>query len=103
MARQIRVFSVTAEEVAGTRTLDALSLPSEIDLSRWQLDSPEVIRLFLERGGQEFLAQHPDAGLHLRLAAEEDGRLFWLASSLSGGNKDSLSVTIDAQSGEVIG
>lgn len=103
LARQIRVFSVTTEEVAGTRTMDALSIPSGIDPSRWQVDSPEVIRLFLERGGQGFLDQHPDGGLHLRLAADEDGRLVWMASSLSSGSKESLSVKIDAQTGEVIG
>jgi len=103
LARQIRVFSVTPEEVAGTRTMDALSIPSGIDLSRWQVDSPEVIRLFLKGGGQGFLDQHPDASLHLRLAADEEGRLVWMASSLSSGSTESLSVVIDTQTGEVIG
>ena len=103
LARQIRVFSVTAEGVAGTRTMDALSVPSGIDPSRWQVDNPEVIRLFLEQGGQGFMEQHPDASLHLRLAADEDGRLVWMASSLSSGSKENLSVKIDAQTGEVIG
>lgn len=103
LARQIRVFSVTAEGVAGTRTMDALSVPSGADLSRWQADSPEVIKIFLDQGGRDFLARHPGAAVHVRLAAQGDGRLVWMASGLSSQDKSTFSLEIDATTGEVIG
>lgn len=103
LARQIRVFSVTAEEVAGIRTMDALSVPSGVDLSRWQMDSPQVIKIFLDQGGRDFLARHPGAAVHLRLAAQGDGRLVWMASGLSSQDESSFSLEIDATTGEVIG
>lgn len=102
LARQIRVFSVTAEEVAGIRTMDALSVPSGVDLSRWQMDSPQVIKIFLDQGGRDFLTRHPGAAVHLRLAAQEDGRLVWMASGLSSQNESSFSLEVDATTGEVI-
>jgi len=102
LARQIQVFSVTAEGVAGTRTMDALSVPSGVDPSRWQMDSPEVTKVFLDQGGRDFLARHPGAAVHLQLAAQEDGRLVWMASGLSSQDKSTFSLEIDATTGEVI-
>jgi hypothetical protein len=102
-ARQIRIFSVTAEEAVGTRTMDALSISDGIDLTLWQVDSPQAIQLFLDEGGQAFLDQHPDAGVNLQLILDEQNRQVWMASGFSGSDQASLTVILDAQTGEVVG
>lgn len=103
LARQIQAFSVSGESATGTRTFDLTSAPQGIDLSRWQVDSPEAIKIFLDQGGRDFLAQHPGAAVHLRLAAQEEGRLVWTASGLSSQDRSTFSLEIDATTGEVIG
>lgn len=103
LARQIKAFSVSGESATGTKTFDLTSTPQGIDLSRWQVDSPEAIKIFLDQGGRDFLARYPGAAVHLRLAAQEDGRLVWTASGLSSQDKSTFSLEIDATTGEVSG
>ncbi len=102
LARQVQIFSVTEEGATGIKTINATHTEGGIDPSQWQVDSPEAIRLFLANGGREFLAQHPGAAVNLRLAQEESGLLFWMASGLSSQDKATFSLALDAASGEVV-
>ncbi len=103
-ARQIRIVSVTAQ---GVESVESINVPPRVrivDVTSWQVDSPQVLDLFLNHGGRDFLAQHPGATVTLRLGPEEGGeRLVWLASGIYNTDRSTMTIQVDASSGEVIG
>jgi hypothetical protein len=101
-ARSIRIFSVTPEGAQGVESIDATPNTRVADVGLWQVDSPQVLTLFLDHHGRDFLAQHPDATVSLRLGpAEGSEPLLWLAFGISSANRSTLTVQVDPSSGEV--
>lgn len=101
-ARSIRIFSVTPEGAQGVESIDATPNTRVADVGLWQVDSPQVLTLFLDHGGREFLAQNPGATVSLRLGpAEGSEPLVWLAFGISSANRSTLTVQVDPSSGEV--
>ena len=101
-ARSMRIFSVTPEGAQGVESIDATPNTRVADVGLWQADSPQVLTLFLDHGGREFLAEHPSATVSLRLGpAEGSEPLVWLAFGISSANRSTLTVQVDPNSGEV--
>ncbi len=102
-SRQIVIVSVTQEGAHGVESVNVPPTVRSVDVASWQVDSPQVLGLFLDHGGRDFLAQHPGATVSLRLGNQERGeRLVWLASGIDGADRSTITLQVDANSGEVI-
>jgi hypothetical protein len=101
--RQMRIISVSKE---GTEEVESISVPPTIrtaDVESWQIDSPDVLRLFLDGGGRDFMAQYPDGTVSLRLGPQEGGdRLVWMAFGIYSPDRATIALQVDAATGEVI-
>lgn len=103
-ARQVRIVSVDREKAQGVQTINATAKTQAVDAAAWQVDSPQVLGLFLDHGGRDFLAEHPGATVTLRLGREEGGdRLVWLAFGIYSADRSTMTLQVDATSGEVTG
>jgi hypothetical protein len=101
--RQVRVVSVTQDGAEQAQTVDATAKTRTIDVTAWQVDSTEMLSLFLDNGGRDFLAQHPGATITLRVGLEEDGeRLVWYAMGIHSGDRATIVVGVDATTGELL-
>ncbi len=101
--RQVRVISVTPDGSEQAQTLDATAKTRGVDAGLWQVDSEQVLRLFLDNGGRDFMAQHPGATITLRVGLDESGeRLLWYAMGIYSPERATLVVTVDATTGELL-
>jgi hypothetical protein len=101
-ARQVRIVSVGQESAQGVQTINATPRTLALDPASWQVDSPQALTLFLDNGGREFLAQHPAATVTLRLGREQGAeRSAWLAFGLDSSDRSSMTLQVDATTGEV--
>lgn len=102
LARQIRILSVTPNAAEAVESIDVTPRTRVADVELWQVDSPQVLRAFLDHGGREFLSENPDATASLRLGPGEGGEpLVWLAFGISSGNKSTHTVQVDPTDGQV--
>lgn len=102
LARQIRILSVTPDSAEAVESIDVTPNTRIIDVGLWQVDSDQVLNLFLDHGGRDFLSQNPDATVSLRLGPGEGGEpLVWLAFGISSANSSTHTVQVDPTSGEV--
>ncbi len=100
--RSIRIISVSPQGAATAETLNASPNTRVVDLSNWQVDSPQVLRAFLDHGGRAFLGENPQATVSLRLGPSESGdSLVWLAFGIYSPNRSTLTVQVDPISGQV--
>jgi len=100
--RSIRIFAVTPAGAQGVESIDVTPRTRVVDVGLWQVDSPEVLAVFLDHGGRDFLTQHPGATVSLRLGpGEGDEPSVWLAFGISSANSNTFTVQIDPGSGEV--
>jgi hypothetical protein len=101
--RLVQVLSVTPDGAEQVQTLDATATTRGVDTSLWQVDSEQVLSLFLDSGGRDFLAQHPGATVTLRVGLDESGeRLVWYAMGIYSPERATLVVTVDATTGELL-
>lgn len=102
-ARQIRIVSVTGQGAEGVESIDVPPTVRIADVALWEVDSPQVLRLFLDHGARDFLTQHPGATVTLRLGPEEGGeRVVWLAFGIYSADRSTMTLQVDASTGEVI-
>jgi hypothetical protein len=100
---ETQIFSVTRMGAERAREMRGTSTAGMADVASWQVDSPEVVNLFLNHGGSDFLNQHPGATITLRLGPEQDGsRLVWLAMGIQSADKATFVLQVDAGTGEVL-
>ncbi|HEX6386026.1 MAG TPA: hypothetical protein VF177_15255 [Anaerolineae bacterium] len=108
-------YSVSAGRVAAISVVeDEASLVSEapheqetppLEVGGWNLDSHEVVEIVLNEGGTAFINDEEITVLTMALSADnadQDGRMKWLASLFAPQNGRSLTVRIDATSGEIL-
>lgn len=67
----------------------------------WQVDSPQVLAIVLENGGQDFLERYEQGKLTLALDAND--HFLWRARLLNPDAAASLTLEVDPASGGVIG
>jgi hypothetical protein len=102
LARQIRIISVTPDGAEAVDSIDVTPNTRSIDVALWQVDSDQVLNLFLDHGGRDFLSQNPDVTVSLRLGPGQGGEpIVWLAFGISGANSSTHTVQVDPTSGEV--
>ncbi|TKJ29223.1 MAG: hypothetical protein CEE40_09290 [Chloroflexi bacterium B3_Chlor] len=100
--RSIRIFAVTPAGAQGVESIDVTPQTRVVDAGLWEVDSAEVLTLFLDHGGRDFLNQNPGATVSLRLGpGEGDEPLVWLAFGISGTDRSTLTVQVDPGNGEV--
>jgi hypothetical protein len=100
---ETQILSVTRAGAERSHEMRSTSTSRVADLTSWQVDSPDVVNLFLDHGGREFLNQHPGATITLRLGPEqESSRLVWLAMGIQSADKSTFVLQVDANTGEVI-
>jgi hypothetical protein len=101
--RQVRVVSVTPDGAEHVQTADATAKTRGVEVSAWRVDSKEVLNLFLDNGGRDFLAQYPGATITLRVGLEEGSeRLVWYAMGIYSPERATIVVAVDATSGELL-
>jgi hypothetical protein len=100
---EAQIVSVTRVGAERAREMRSTSTMRTADVTSWQVDSPEVVDLFLEHGGRDFLSQHPGGTINLRLGPdEESSRLVWLAIGIQSADKSTIVLKVDAGTGEVL-
>jgi hypothetical protein len=100
---ETEILSVTRAGAERSHEMRGTSSAGMADVASWQVDSPEVVNLFLDHGGRDFLNQHPGATITLRLGPEEDNsRLVWLAMGIQSADKATFVLQVDASTGEVL-
>lgn len=100
---QMALISVI-EDQANMITQGPLKQDSHpIDLGSWEQDSTETIEIFLIEGGDVFMRDEGLTTLTMTLSADpENGRLQWQLLMAASQSLRSLTMQIDAASGEVI-
>jgi hypothetical protein len=68
----------------------------------WDLNSDELLLLFLSYGGEAFMKAHPGANIHLQLKADETGRSVWAITAVDPVLRDSLLVRVDARTRRIV-
>lgn len=69
----------------------------------WKIDSAEAVRILMEQGGREFAAREGVTAMVMTMTTDNgNGRLEWLVGLFSPQNDNSLTVRLDATSGDVI-
>ena len=69
----------------------------------WQLDTGDIIKQFLGQGGEEFILNNGVTTLTMMLSTSNDtGRIEWFISLFGEQTLRSLTIRIDATSGEVL-
>lgn len=85
------------------RNQSARTTLSPLAISGWKIDSPEAMRIFLNDGGDTFLSREGQADLIMELRTDTDSnRIEWFISLIAGRSGPTLSMTIDATSGDII-
>lgn len=101
--RLVRVVSVTPDGAEQVQTMDATATTRGVDASLWQVDSEQVLNLFLDNGGRDFVAQYPGATVTLRIGLDESGEtLVWYTMGIYSPERATLVVTVDATTGELL-
>jgi hypothetical protein len=101
--RQVRVVSVTKDGAQHAHTEDATAKTRAIDVTAWQVDSKQLLSLFLDNGGRDFLNRHPGATITLRVGLEADGdKLVWYAMGIHSADRATIVVGVDATTGELL-
>ena len=89
-----------AVNVVGERSMEAKPEPAGI--GGWRLDSDEILTIFLQQGGEEFLEQNNVSTLTMALTTDNPtGRVEWLVSLFGDQTNRSLTLRMDAGSGEI--
>jgi hypothetical protein len=70
----------------------------------WRVDSGEALWTWWNRGGEELVAEHPQADLtmHLRVAEEGGSQPIWTVVGLVAGTEDATTVVVGATDGVVV-
>jgi hypothetical protein len=103
--RSLGVFAVSSPG-GGQRvgSMDASPNTKTIQPELWQVDSPRVLATFLNQGGREFLTEDSAATVSLRLGpGEDENSMVWLAIGISSDQESTLTVQVDAGTGEILG
>lgn len=74
-----------------------------LQISGWQIDSDDALNIFLTNGGENFINSQTDVTVATQLSTiSESGRMEWLISAFANRNGETLTLVIDASTGDVI-
>ncbi|MDO8674096.1 MAG: hypothetical protein Q7O66_22005, partial [Dehalococcoidia bacterium] len=96
------IVSVNEGRAEGVKAGEVTSNDQSLSFVDWKVDSPQALRVFLENGGQDFLARHAQADAHAILKGTDSGQQpVWEVTLLDKQTKDTLSLQLDAATGQV--
>lgn len=104
-AGRIALFSVVEDVVSLISERDHQQTSPLLSVSGWNLDSNEAVRIFLQEGGNSFLADQDVTTMTMSLLAndvEANGRLEWQIALFSPQTGQTFTMLLDATSGEVL-
>ena len=97
------LISVIEDEAALLSTGSYNPTTPVLSAGGWQLDSGDIIKQFLDQGGEEFILTNGVTTLTMMLSTSNDtGRIEWFVSLFGDQTLGSLTMRIDATSGEVL-
>jgi hypothetical protein len=97
------LISVVENEAALLSTGTHKPTDPVLSASGWQLDSEEIIQQFLSQGGEDFILNNGVTTMTMMLSTSNDtGRIEWFISLFGDQTLRSLTMRIDATSGEVL-
>lgn len=98
-------LAATISVVDGTAAVSESHLVEQpltlLDASGWKLDTNEAIAVFNVNGGADFFQNQQDITFSMQLSTAGE-RMEWLIAAVSGSSGHSLTLWVDATSGEVL-
>jgi hypothetical protein len=102
-AGQTALLSVIENEASIIMKSPAQSPSHLIIPTSWNLDSVDAMDLFLQQGGTDFMASEGITALSMTLTADKgDGRIQWHIQLAATQSLRTLTMNIDATSGEIL-
>lgn len=102
-AGQTALISVVENEAELLSTSDYQPTSAVLNAAGWQLDSKDVIEQFLNQGGEQFISSNGVTTLTTMLTTNnEANRIEWFISLFGDQTGASMSMRIDATSGEIL-
>ena len=104
-AQKITSISVIEDNVNVLSQSEHLAENAILEATGWNIDSNEVIELFLKEGGRQFLGEEGITNLAMILRTdnlEDDGRMKWELNMINMQNGRGMKMRIDATSGEIL-
>ena len=102
-AQRVKTVAVVAGTVSPIGERDVTTVLSPAGIGGWRLDSNEILTLFMAQGGEQFLQQNQVSTLTMALTTDnESGRIEWLVALFGDQTNRSLTMKMDAGSGEVL-
>ncbi len=94
------IVSVSGGEAEGVREGQFAATAKSLIFVDWKVDSPQALKVFLDNGGQDFLASHAQADIHAILQTAEGAESpIWEMTALDRQTKATMSLQVDASSG----
>ena len=98
-----RTATVVGEEITLEPPFETAGQPVPLDTGVWQVNSERVMQIFLENGGYDFINREAELSVIMNLdLATANSQPEWLVSAISTRSDRSLSMWINATSGEII-
>lgn len=104
-AQQVTSISVIEDNVNVLSQNEYQPENTVLEATGWNIDSNEVIELFLKEGGRQFLSEEGITNLAMMLRTDNrdaDGRMKWELNLINLQNGRGLKMQIDATSGEIL-
>lgn len=99
----VAIFSVLDNEARLLTEYASTQQIELLDVTGWQVDSPEAVARMLEEGGDTFMRTAGTTTMTASLTtASQDGRIVWFISLIAMDSGDAFSIRMDATSGETI-
>lgn len=97
------VYSVAENQaVLISQTVQKQSV-SALEVTGWNLDSSDVMKLFFSEGGSNFMSQEGVTTVTMMLTTNNDnGRIEWLLSAFSSQTGHAFTIRVDATSGDIL-
>lgn len=99
----VAIISVVNGQATLTSEKSASAALLPLEIQQWKVDSNEIVDQLFASGGTQFLEREGNSILTMTLARNlRTGRLEWFVSLISNGTSHSLTMTIDAGTGEIL-
>ncbi len=102
-AQKVALISVIENQASLVSNNDTTLAQLPLGTNGWQLDSTEVVQIFLAQGGAQFLETNGVATMTMNLStSNENGRIEWFISLFGDQTLNSIFMRLDANTGEIL-
>lgn len=100
-ARQVQIVTVNVDGAQANRQIPVRVAPSNVEAD-WDLDSGDLLLIFMAYGGKDFMKRHSRVNIHFQLKGESMGRSIWYLTAIDPVARESFTVSVDALSRQVL-